>query len=93
MIKQFNIGSRKYKVKLVEDMCDILGQTDSPLSLIKLSKNWNNHPISDDCLEQTLYHEVVHAILIELGYTNLSDDETFVQGFSLLLHQFENTKK
>lgn len=34
-----------------------------------------------------LYHEILHGILIQIGYTESSDDETFVQGLSNVLCQ------
>lgn len=49
--------------------------------------------ISQDTLDQTFYHEVVHAILDTIGEHELSANEKFVQQFSVLLHQFETTKK
>ena len=70
-----------------------LGIVHNPIGLIQLAKIYKGKEIPKDSMEQTLYHEVVHAILDELGYSKLSRDETFVQGFSLLLHQFEKTKQ
>lgn len=93
MVTDFKLGYRDYTVQYVEDIDDNgLGRTYSMLGIIKLATSWNGRFLPEDSVEQTLYHEVVHAILDELGYKELSDDETFVQGFSLLLQQFENTK-
>jgi len=44
-------------------------------------------------VDQTLYHEVIHSILDTMGEYELSKNETFVQNFSVLLHQFVKTKK
>lgn len=34
-----------------------------------------------------LYHEIVHGILIQLGYSELNEDEVFVQQMSNALYQ------
>lgn len=93
MIKKFSLGGKKYKVKIVNSIDDTgLGRAYSYLNKIKISKNWNGMPIPKSSMEQTFYHELVHAILDEIGEKDLSGNETFVQSFSLLLHQFEKTK-
>lgn len=44
-------------------------------------------------LEQsTLFHEVLHGMLVQLGYNSLSEDETFVQGFSNAMYQMFDFK-
>ena len=40
-----------------------------------------------DLKESVLYHEVLHAILELLGYSELTCDETFVQGLSNAIYQ------
>ena len=94
MIKEFKLGGRQYTVKLEEDIDDNgLGRCYAPLGLIKISKTCNGKSLPEDSMEQTLYHEVLHAMLDELGYSDLSGDETFVQGLALMMHQFETSKK
>lgn len=46
-----------------------------------------------DLKEQVLYHEIVHGILVALGYNDLGTDETFVQGFSNALYQMFKLRK
>ena len=36
--------------------------------------------------EPVLYHEIVHGILIQLGYDKLNEDETFVQQMANALY-------
>lgn len=92
-IKSFKLGAREYNIKKVEHIDETgLGRTYSPRGLILLANTCNGKELPNDSIEQTLYHEVTHAILDELGYYELSSDEKFVQSFSLLLHQFEKTK-
>lgn len=40
--------------------------------------------------EQTFYHELVHAIMFAMGHTQ--HDETFVDAFGGLLHQYTKTR-
>jgi|688.fasta_scaffold28640_9 hypothetical protein len=40
-----------------------------------------------DLEEQTLWHEIVHAMLDNIGYQELSDDEQFVDRLGSILHQ------
>ena len=93
MIKQFTLGAQKYKVKEVDQLGDLLGYSNSATGSIAVASTFKGENIPEVKKEQTLYHEVVHAILDELGMHELSANEEFVQGFSLLLHQFEKTKK
>lgn len=41
---------------------------------------------------QVLFHEVLHGILVQLGYNELSDDETFVQSLSVVMSQMFEMK-
>lgn len=43
--------------------------------------------------KSVLYHEMVHGILMELGYSELSGDETFVQALSQELLRMFKLKK
>ena len=91
MINEFMLGGVKWKVKFDNSRLDdlnLLGLSEFPKSLISLYGG-----IDNDLIQQTLYHEVVHAILDSMGETALSANDKFVQNFALLLHQFETTKK
>ena len=94
MITEFEIGGIKYTVEYVDDIDDKgLGRCYGALSLIKIANNWHGKKIPESVKEQTLCHEIIHAILDEMGRGDLSGSEEFVQGFACLLHQFQNTKK
>lgn len=95
MIEQFKIGGKTYSVKQVKSLNgeNGLGQTESPLLKIKIAKEWQNKKVPEESKEQTLIHEVVHAVLDELQQYDLSQDECFVQSFSLLLNEFLTTRK
>lgn len=48
-------------------------------------------PGNSDLEEQTLYHEIVHAMLDNLAYNELSHDEDFVDRLGSALHQVIKT--
>jgi hypothetical protein len=92
MIKEFTLGGIKWTIKEDESKLDelnLLGLCEFPLSLISIY----HKGIDKKLVEQTIYHEVVHAILESIGENELSANDKFVQNFALLLHQFEITKK
>jgi Zn-dependent peptidase ImmA (M78 family) len=93
MIKSFCLGSKKYKVeRRSNDSCN-LGTCFSPLCLIRIQTIFDGKSIPEESQEQTLFHEVVHAILDDIGERDLSSNERFVQSFSLLMRQFFKTLK
>ena len=92
MITEFDLGAILWKVKIDNKRLDdlnLLGLCEYSKSLITLHDGIE----STELIEQTFYHELVHAILDTIGKRELSEDENFVQEFSLLLHQFEKTKR
>lgn len=42
--------------------------------------------------KSVLFHELMHGILVMLGYDELSDDETFVQAMSIALYNMFELK-
>lgn len=94
MIKKFKLGGKEFNVELVRSIDDTgLGRTYSMLNKIKIAETWQNFELENTGKEQTFYHELVHAILDELGENELSANERFVQSFSVLLYQFEKSKE
>lgn len=92
--KKFTLGAIEYTVKVVPHINNrVMGDCSIVDKTILLAENSISRKTSEIGMEQTLYHEVVHSILDEIGRDDLSSDETFVQSFSLLLHQFEKTKE
>lgn len=49
---------------------------------IRINKN-----LKDPSKQETLCHEITHGILIHIGRTDLSDDETFVQSLGNAIFQ------
>lgn len=95
IIREFKLGSTKWSVKQVNGFKSStqLGESSLGEATIRLSKNWCNNKVNKQMMEETLYHEVVHAILDTMAEYDLSANEKFVQNFAVLLRQFEKTKK
>ena len=93
MINTFTLGAREYRVEYVDHDNENLGTTYAPLDKVEIQKVWRGKELSEVSIDQTLTHEVIHCILNDLGYYEQSKDETFVQSFSLLMHQYINTRK
>lgn len=91
--KTFQLGAVTWTIKEDNARLDdlgLLGLCDYSKSLISL---YNDEHTNDDAVEQTLYHEALHAMLNALGRHDLSEDEVLVQSLSLLIHQFVKTLK
>lgn len=88
--KQFTIFGETYKVKqLVKVHKDGRWGEHEPLgNVIKIKKGLN-----EEQKMQTYYHELVHAILTNLSYSELNEDEEFVDRFAKALHQVIKTSK
>lgn len=95
--KTFEIGTFKYRVKVknkvILDKEEVAGTSDFYKNEIEIAKKIDKMKCSSDFKRHTFYHELVHTILDALGENELCADEKFVQRFSLLLDQFEMTKK
>jgi len=98
MVKSFELGPYKWKVKSYKRLEDNkMGDTLPNKPMIVLSKTYLDDndiecEVSADMNEHTFYHELTHAILITLNHP-LAYNEQFVDSFSMLLTQFEKTKK
>ena len=95
--KSFKLGGVEYKVKTKEKINSESGQVGGISDVFECSvviaKTVNGSNCSSDYQRQTFYHELVHQILDIMGDFELSEDEKFVQEFSVFLDQFEQTKK
>ena len=58
------------------------GLIDYKACTIKINKD-----MSDAAKEEALCHEILHGILVHLGYNQLSQDEQFVQALSNAIYQ------
>lgn len=70
-------------VKKIGGCC---GQTHFDEGFIVIDPN-----LKPDTLGITYYHEIVHAILMTMGQSELNKDESFVDNFASLLWQAQKT--
>ncbi len=86
--KTFRLNGKEYKIKRENmDKEDLWGQCASADLRIRLSdsKSLPKHRVG-----QIFLHELTHAIGNHMGE---KFDERFVEGFSMLLDEYERTKK
>lgn len=58
------------------------GEIDYKACKIKVNKD-----MAVSAQDETIIHEMIHGILVHLGYTEQSEDETFVQGLANAIYQ------
>jgi len=86
--EDFYIFSKLIKTTITTEdieMRDYKGAADVSNGDILLNLD---HETCDEDAEQTYIHEVVHTILLELGYEELGHDEKFVDHLAKGFHQF-----
>jgi len=80
-----NICGIPHTVIECEDYFDVdthLGQIDYKACEIRINKD-----MSMEAKKETICHEMVHGILVHLGYTEQSQDEQFVQALANAIYQ------
>lgn len=80
-----NICGLPHEVVEVEDSFDIdchMGMIEYKSLQIKINKN-----MAEETKKETLCHEMVHGILVHLGYNDLSNDEQLVQALGNAIYQ------
>lgn len=80
-----NICGIPYQVVEAEDHFDVdahFGQIDYKQALIRI-----NSGLTPEIKNEALCHEIVHGILVHLGYSEQSQDEQFVQALGNALNQ------
>lgn len=88
--KTVKICGIPYDIVMCEDNFDIdthFGQIEYRDSIIKINKD-----VQEPMQKQTLCHEIVHGILVHIGYSDLSNDETFVQALAMAINQTFDVK-
>lgn len=79
-VMKVNICGIMHKVIECEDNFDIdthFGQIDFRKAIIKINKD-----LDDQVKKESICHEILHGILVHLGYDDLSGDEKFVNAVS-----------
>ena len=80
-----NICGVPHKVVECEDKFDLdihFGLIDYKNCEIRINKD-----LSEEAKKETLCHEMVHGILVHLGYNEQSQDEQFVQALGNAIYQ------
>lgn len=91
--RSFSIFGETHKVKLLKsiDKGKSSGEYDPNTNVIKLEKA--SEIRNQDQVEQTFFHELIHAALGHLSYEDLYKDEAFVDNMAKCLHQAFKTAK
>lgn len=94
--KSFQLFGRTIDVKQVDTLFEEtgwVGEANYRSQTVRLQKSGKNFNLSEDMIEHTFFHELVHHILHSLGEIELSENERFVDTFGALLHQYHKTSK
>lgn len=96
--RSFNIFGSKYRIKFVDNVLDeesnwIYGKTDASSKEILIStKLSNGKDVQENEILITLYHEIMHAILLTGQYTDSSGDEPLVEWLARCILSLKNQK-
>lgn len=96
--KSFNIFGSKYRIKFVDNVLDekgdwIYGKVDASSKEIQISiKLSNGKDVQENEILITLYHEIIHAILLTGQYINSSSDEPLVEWLARCILSLKNQK-
>lgn len=91
--KSIKVGGVNYKIEIMhldknDDGEQILGYCQYLDNVIQI-----NEDASPERQEQTLYHELVHAIFFETSNNEFQDNEKLVDSVGLMLHQIVKNNK
>lgn len=93
----FHLNKKKIEVIVDDDYCkeeNLWGEADFTLGIITLCHRTNKGKVlSKIDKEKTFFHELIHQILNSMEEEDLSYNEQFVDKFSLLLYEYEKSKK
>lgn len=90
---EFYIGAQKWTVKFTDELLasdDEFGSCNTVTNTIVLD---GSKCIPDSRKEATFLHELLHAILNEMGHAELFKDEQFIDTLSTFLHQALTSSK
>lgn len=81
-----------FKIKEVEVIDEQIEGVTQGQILFSKAKILIKKKLPKKLKRQVLFHEVLHGILVQLGYNELSEDETFVQSLSVVMSQMFKMK-
>lgn len=76
-----------FKIKEVEVIDEPIEGVTQGKILFSKAKILIKKKLPKKLKRQVLFHEVLHGILVQLGYNELNEDETFVQSLSVVMSQ------
>jgi hypothetical protein len=89
--KTIRVGKRRYSIEIVEALLQrsVMGSIDHDKQLIQIGRrsNYSGRAYTKAMMTDTFWHELVHAILNDMGENALNKDEKFVTGFANRLTQ------
>jgi len=84
--KTIRVGKRRYSIEVVETMLQrrTMGTINHDAQRITIGcrSNVTGNRYSQAIMQDTFWHELVHAILNDMGEHTLNKDEKFVTGFA-----------
>lgn len=95
--RRVRVGAKQYSIDIVETMLRKrdMGRIHYDQHRIELGKTSNvtGKRFAPETLQENFWHEMVHAILHDMGRSNLNRDEKFVQDFAQRLTQAINSAR
>jgi len=95
--KKVKVGDKWYSVEVVEAMVEknLMGKVYYPEQKIKigLASTQTGKKFAPTDVNDTFWHELVHAILDDMGYDTLNRSERFVTGFAKRLNKAIETAR
>jgi predicted SprT family Zn-dependent metalloprotease len=67
--------------------CDAVGHARYRENTIALQKSTEGYNLSDEQIEETFLHELIHFVFYKLGERELMENEKLIDGMAGLLHQ------
>jgi hypothetical protein len=82
--KTIRVGKKRYSIEIVETLLQHrMGAVNFDNNQIKIGrKSMSGHRYTQAMMTDTFWHELVHAILNDMGRNTLNADEKFVTGFA-----------
>ena len=95
--RRIRVGAKQYSIDIVETMLRKrdMGRIHYDQRRIELGKTSNvtGRRFASETMQENFWHEMVHAILHDMGRDNLNRDEKFVQDFAKRLTQAINSAR
>jgi hypothetical protein len=95
--KKIRVGNKWYSVEIVEAMAEkgYMGKVYYPEQKIRigLANTQTGQKFKQADVNDTFWHELVHAILDDMGYDTLNRNERFVTSFASRLSKAIETAK